>query len=146
MSDNKIKNNQNIIFFASKKSANCRLYNTQKTNNILVNKKTVEEYFNNIDIYIQPIKNVISHFNIENLGGFICNVRSGGKSSQSNAICFAIGKFLRHRFKNTMDEEQYKEYNSILRKLGLVTVDRRFVYPKIYGRKKACKKRQTSKR
>lgn len=106
------------------------------TGKIEVNKRTSEEYF--------PVEVWRSHafrpLELTQMLGKVdinVTVRGGGKSGQTGAIQLGIARALVE-----MDEN----YRSQLRGAGLMTRDPRMVERKKYGRKKARKRFQFSKR
>ncbi len=106
--------------------------------NITVNGKDLKEYFKNVSKYIE---NVLQPFKVTNtLGKFdvYVNVSGGGISAQSIAIRHGISLALAKYDPNTL--------RPILRKMNLVTRDPRMVERKKYGKVKARKSKQYSKR
>lgn len=135
----------NMVFIARKKQSTCTLWFSKWET--CVNKLSMAKYFDNIYMNIERINNVLKIFNLDTLT-FKCNVKGGGKASQSLSIVFALAKALRYKFKTEFvnEESKYKQYNHTLRENNLLTIDRRSVEPKKYGYAKARKKRQRSKR
>lgn len=103
---------------------------------IVVNDKPLAEYFGR-DVLEQVIK---QPFEVtETLGEFdvIVKVEGGGTSGQAGAIRHGIARALL---------ETEGDYRGALKKAGYLTRDPRMVERKKYGRKKARKKPQFSKR
>ena len=103
---------------------------------ITVNKQTFEQYFP-VEVWrvqaVQPLELT------ENASNFdvIVKCTGGGKSGQTGAMSLAIARAL---------VKYNEELKSPLRKEGLMTRDPRMVERKKYGRKKARKRFQFSKR
>ena len=103
---------------------------------IVVNKRPLDDYFpretTRLLIY-QPLKltNLVGKFDV------IANVRGGGLSGQAGAIRHGISRAL---------AEMDPNYRAILKQAGLLTRDPRQVERKKYGRPKARKSFQYSKR
>ncbi len=117
-----------------RKTSVARVWIKPGKGNISINGK--ENYFSRatLDMVIgQPFDAV------ERVDGFdiFCTVKGGGTSGQAGAIRYAISKALL---------EFSPEYRPTLRKFGLLTRDARKVERKKYGRHKARKATQFSKR
>ncbi|MBR1841199.1 MAG: 30S ribosomal protein S9, partial [Alphaproteobacteria bacterium] len=100
------------------------------------NSKTVDEYF------ARPVlKMVINQpfvvANRENEFDVICTVKGGGLSGQAGAIRHGISKAL---------NEYEPELRTVLKQAGLLTRDARVVERKKYGKAKARRSYQFSKR
>ena len=119
-----------------RKSAVARLRMFEGKGKITVNNKDYKEYFNS-----ELINSKVSiPFNItetSNKYDVIVNVKGGGVTGQIEAIQLAITKSL---------IKINSEYKPLLKNLGLTTRDPRVVERKKYGKKKARKKFQFSKR
>ncbi len=119
-----------------RKQSIARIYLSEGKGNITVNKKSFEAYFpmewhrNNI---LSPV--VIS----ENDGKYDVkvNLTGGGVTGQAEALRLALAKAMVE-----LDPENKPE----LRKAGLITRDARVVERKKFGRRKARKTAQFSKR
>ena len=104
--------------------------------NITVNKLAYEKYFGRAAlkmIIMQP-------FNITGTGGrfdIFANIAGGGPSGQADALKFGIAKALL---------SINPDYRKPLKKAGFLTRDSRIKERKKYGRKKARKRFQYSKR
>jgi small subunit ribosomal protein S9 len=119
-----------------RKSSSARVYMTEGSGNITVNKKSIEDYFGRETsrmVIRQPLETVdlISKFDIN------VNVAGGGPSGQAGAIRLGITRALM----------QYDEtFRPALRKEGFVTRDAREVERKKVGLRKARRATQFSKR
>jgi small subunit ribosomal protein S9 len=119
-----------------RKTAVSRVYLTPGKGKIVVNKRDIERYF--------PIEyrrnQILRPFAItETAGQFdvVVNVKGGGPTGQAEAIRLGIARaLLKHD----------AEYRKPLRDAGLLTRDPRMVERKKYGRPKARKRFQFSKR
>ena len=119
-----------------RKSAIAKVWLKPGTGQITVNKKPVSEYFRRGTLGIivkQPLECV------ENIGSYDINasVNGGGWSGQAGAVRLGIARCLVE-----MDEKNRKP----LRDAGYLTRDSRKVERKKYGRKKARRSFQFSKR
>ena len=119
-----------------RKTSVARVYLTQGTGQITVNKNDYKEYFTTISLQHklnQPfiITNTIGDYNVS------ISVKGGGINGQADAIRLAIAKAL--CLENI-------EYRLSLKPEGLLTRDARMVERKKFGQKKARKKFQFSKR
>jgi len=102
---------------------------------IKVNKKDLNKYFSRplLNMLIKKPFETINNINF----GVNVSVKGGGLSGQANAIKLAISKAL---------VNYDSKFRVALRKEGLLTRDSRIVERKKYGRKKARKSFQFSKR
>jgi small subunit ribosomal protein S9 len=119
-----------------RKSAIARVYATAGSGKIIINKKTIEDYFGRKTdqmVSRQPLECV----NMENKFDINVIVQGGGPSGQAGAI--------RHGLTRALME--YDEgLRPALRKAGFVTRDSRIVERKKVGLHKARKRPQYSKR
>ena len=102
----------------------------------LVNDVEIENYFNRKSL----IKDIMSPLELTNTDGtfdVLVNVRGGGLSGQAGAVRHGIARALL---------EVDNDYRGPLKKAGYLTRDSRMVERKKYGRKKARKSPQFSKR
>jgi small subunit ribosomal protein S9 len=119
-----------------RKSAVARIWMTEGTGKITVNRRTEEVYFPRTIsrmIMRQPLELV----DAEEQYDFLVNVRGGGASAQADAIKFGIARALA-----VADPER----RPTLKKAGLLTRDARKVERKKYGKPGARKSFQFSKR
>lgn len=127
---------QVINALGRRKTAVARIYMKPGNGDVTINGRTLVEYFPTEVLQIilnQPFS--IS----ENLGKFDLkvNVRGGGIAGQAEAIRMAISRALC---------ESDETNRPVLKKEGFLTRDSRMVERKKYGRAKARKKFQFSKR
>lgn len=104
---------------------------------IIINDKDYKEYFP-IERYQYEILKPLTLTNTLNKFDIYINVRGGGPNAQMEAVRHSIARLL-----VKLDEEAYKK---ILKTNGLLKRDPRMVERKKYGRKKARKQFQFSKR
>lgn len=119
-----------------RKRAICRVRLAPGTGEITVNAKPAEQYLRRaslLQIVMQPLEatNSVGRFNIT------INAKGGGPSGQAGAIRHGIARALVR-----LDES----LRPLLRKAGLLTRDPREKEAKKYGRKRARKRFQFSKR
>ena len=119
-----------------RKEAVARVYLSKGTGNITVNDKEYKAYFpimylqNQVELPLKTI-DVQSAFDI------VINVQGGGPKGQAEAIKMAISRVLC---------EVNPEYRPTLKKEGLLTRDSRSVERKKFGKRKARRSFQFSKR
>ncbi len=106
--------------------------------NITVNGKDLKEYFNNIQEFVDTVLEPFKVTNTLNKFDVYITVKGGGISSQAQAI--------RHGIALALSKYDSQTLRPILRKLNLVTRDPRMVERKKYGKVKARKSKQYSKR
>jgi small subunit ribosomal protein S9 len=119
-----------------RKEAVARVYLSKGTGNITVNDKEYKAYFpimylqNQVELPLKTI-DVQSSFDL------VINVQGGGPKGQAEAIKMAIARVLC---------EVNPEYRPTLKKEGLMTRDSRSVERKKFGKRKARRSFQFSKR
>ena len=119
-----------------RKEAVARVYLSKGTGNITVNSKEYKAYFpimylqNQVELPLKTIEAVDS-FDI------VVNVQGGGPKGQAEAIKMGISRVLC---------EVNPEYRPLLKKLSLLTRDSRSVERKKFGKAKARRSFQFSKR
>ena len=119
-----------------RKEAVARIYLSKGTGNITVNDKEYKAYFpimylqNQVELPLKTV-DVQSSFDI------VVNVQGGGPKGQAEAIKMAIARVLC---------EVNPEYRPSLKKEGLMTRDSRSVERKKFGKRKARRSFQFSKR
>jgi small subunit ribosomal protein S9 len=125
-------------FYATgkRKCAIARVWLKEGAGKFIINDRTLEEYFpreTSQMIIKQPFEltNTLGKFDVK------VNVKGGGISGQAGAIKHGIAKALL---------EVDNNFRSILKRLGFLTRDARIKERKKYGRKKARKRFQYSKR
>lgn len=119
-----------------RKDAVARVWVKPGKGNITVNAKSIEEYFARPVLKMiinQPfeITNRVNEFDV------ICTVKGGGLSGQAGAIKHGISKAL---------NDYEPELRAILKQAGFLTRDDRTVERKKYGKAKARRSYQFSKR
>ncbi len=119
-----------------RKTAIARVFLSEGTGEMVINKKPMAEYFAPPTLQYkinQPFELT------ENTGKYNLNVSvvGGGPNGQADAVRLAISRALCE-----IDEE----YRTVLKPEGLLTRDPRMVERKKFGQKKARKKFQFSKR
>ncbi len=119
-----------------RKTSVARIYVTSGSGKITVNERPVAEYFASdiLDIIVkQPMEKIgaTNNFDIK------INVSGGGVSGQAEAIRLAIARAMVQ-----IDPEKRSE----IKKEGFLTRDPRMVERKKYGRRKARRRFQFSKR
>jgi len=120
-----------------RKAAVARVYISKGTGNITVNKKEYKDYFPIIYFQNQlelPLKTV----EVSDSFDIVVNVYGGGPKGQAEAIRLGIARAL--------CEVDAEAYRPALKKAGLLTRDARVVERKKYGKAKARKSFQFSKR
>ena len=119
-----------------RKEAVARVYLAKGTGNITVNDKEYKAYFpimylqNQVELPLKTV-DVVNSFDI------VINVQGGGPKGQAEAIKMAIARVLC---------EVNPEYRPALKKEGLMTRDGRMVERKKFGKAKARRSFQFSKR
>jgi small subunit ribosomal protein S9 len=119
-----------------RKTAVARVYLSNGTGNITVNKKDYKDYFTTSHLQYKVLQALNLTDNASNFDITI-NVYGGGITGQAEAIRLGISRAL-----VTLNEEN----RTILKPEGLLTRDPRMVERKKFGQKKARKKFQFSKR
>ncbi len=119
-----------------RKDAVARVWVMPGKGNITINEKSIDQYF------ARPVLKMIINqpfqiTNRENEFDVVCTVKGGGLSGQAGAIKHGISKAL-----NLYEPE----LRSVLKKAGFLTRDDRTVERKKYGRAKARRSYQFSKR
>ena len=119
-----------------RKDAVARVWIMPGKGNITINEKSLDQYFARpvLEMIInQPfeITNRMNEFDV------VCTVKGGGLSGQAGAIKHGISKAL---------NEYEPELRTILKQAGFLTRDDRVVERKKYGRAKARRSYQFSKR
>ena len=137
INDKIVKKPKNNLYATGKrKNSIARVWLMPKGNGeIKVNKKDLNKYFSRplLNMLIKKPFETINNINF----GVNVSVKGGGLSGQAGAIKLAISKAL---------VNYDSKFRVALRKEGLLTRDSRIVERKKYGRKKARKSFQFSKR
>lgn len=119
-----------------RKTSVARLYMQPGNGTITINKKTVEKYFPS-EILQTIVKQPLTLTKEDGSYDLKINVDGGGVKGQAEAIRLAVARAL-----VTLNEE----YRPPLKKEGFLTRDPRMVERKKYGRRKARRAFQFSKR
>jgi small subunit ribosomal protein S9 len=119
-----------------RKTAGARVYVSQGSGNITVNKKEYKNYFTTPTLQYKVQQPLMLTENLEAYDIKV-NVYGGGVTGQAEAIRLAITRAL-----VSINED----HRAILKPEGLLTRDPRMVERKKFGQKKARKKFQFSKR
>lgn len=119
-----------------RKDAVARVWIKPGKGNITINDKSIDQYF------ARPVLKMIINqpfevANRENEFDVICTVKGGGLSGQAGAIKHGISKAL---------NEYEPELRAVLKKAGFLTRDARVVERKKFGKAKARRSYQFSKR
>ena len=125
-------------FYATgkRKSAIARVYMKAGNGNIVVNKRSFDEYFTRPSLKM-IIKQPLDITGKKDQFDFYVNVSGGGAAGQAGAVKHGISKALL---------EYDAELRSILKKAGFLTRDARVKERKKYGQPGARKRFQFSKR
>lgn len=126
-----------------RKTAVARIYISEGSGAITVNKKTLEEYFPTATLQYK-VKQPFMLTDADNTYDVKINVHGGGLTGQAEAIRLAISRALCED--DDKENEDGDSRRSILKPEGLLTRDPRMVERKKYGQKKARKQFQFSKR
>jgi len=120
-----------------RKTAVARTYLRNGSGNIIINGKDYKQYFK-VDYLIYKVEEPFKVLNLDiNQYDIKVNVKGGGIKGQAEAVRHSIARAL-----VSINEE----YRSPLKAAGLLKRDPRQVERKKYGRKKARKRFQFSKR
>ncbi|HAO15841.1 MAG TPA: 30S ribosomal protein S9 [Tenacibaculum sp.] len=119
-----------------RKTAVARVYVSQGSGNITVNKREFKNYFTTPTLQYKVQQPLMLTENLESFDVKV-NVYGGGVTGQAEAIRLAITRAL-----VAINEEN----KAVLKPEGLLTRDPRMVERKKFGQKKARKKFQFSKR
>lgn len=120
-----------------RKTSVARIYLSKGTGNIIVNGKDYKTYFPNMVLQYKIEQPFLLTGEEKAKYDLKVNVDGGGITGQAEAIRLAVSKAL---------VEINAEYKPALREQGLVTRDPRMVERKKFGRAKARKRFQFSKR
>ena len=119
-----------------RKDAVARVWVMPGKGNITINDKSMDEYFAR-PVLKMVINQPFAIANRENEFDVICTVKGGGLSGQAGAIKHGIAKAL---------NEYEPELRTVLKQAGFLTRDDRVVERKKYGKAKARRSYQFSKR
>ncbi len=124
------------IFVGRRKTAVARVRLVEGNGKIIINKKPLEEYFSILRLQKHAIE-ALEVTNLRNNFDIYVNVNGGGIDGQAGAIRLAIARAL---------EFKYPDLRKTLKDRGLLTRDPRMVERKKYGKHKARRSTQFSKR
>jgi len=119
-----------------RKTAVARVYVSQGSGNITVNKRNLNDYFSTATLQYK-VKQPFTLTETEDNYDVKVNVYGGGITGQAEAVRLALSRAMC---------EINEENRGILKPEGLLTRDPRMVERKKFGQKKARKKFQFSKR
>ena len=120
-----------------RKTSVARLKITDGTGKITINHKDIKEYIKTGDHKVAVVLDPISKVNADNKFDYQINVSGGGINGQVHAIRHAISRALALKS---------GENRAVLKKEGFLTRDSRMVERKKYGKRKARRGTQFSKR
>ena len=120
-----------------RKSSVARVFVKSGSGKITVNKKELTDYFSR-EILQYIVKQPLNATETAENYDILVNVKGGGKSGQAGAIRLGIARAI----DDLLEEEDHKK----LRAGGFLTRDARVVERKKFGRHKARKRPQFSKR
>jgi len=119
-----------------RKTSIARIYMTSGNGKIVINNKDLGDYFPS-EILQTIVKQPLATVNVESDYDFNINVTGGGFKGQAEAIRLAISRAL---------SIENPEFRPPLKKEGFLTRDPRMVERKKYGKRKARRRFQFSKR
>jgi len=119
-----------------RKTSIARVYVKPGNGDIKVNNRDLKEYFLS-DIHQSTVKQALTISKLEGSYDVVVNVEGGGIKGQAEAVRLGIARAL---------VEINAETKPALRKEGIMTRDSRMVERKKYGRRKARRRFQFSKR
>ncbi|MFL6273602.1 MAG: 30S ribosomal protein S9 [Blastocatellia bacterium] len=119
-----------------RKSATARVFMKPGTGEIIVNKRKLEEYFDN-EVHRMVIRQPLQLTDTAGKFDILVNVDGGGKAGQAGAVRHGVTRAL---------IEFNPEFRTRLKRAGFVTRDPRAKERKKYGQKGARKRFQFSKR
>jgi small subunit ribosomal protein S9 len=120
-----------------RKQAVARVFLVPGEGNLLINKKSGDQYLQYNDTYLNTVWSPLETLNLQKQFDIIAIVNGGGLTGQADAIQLGVARRLIE-----MDQEN----RSILKPFGFLTRDSRIKERKKYGLRKARKAPQYSKR
>jgi small subunit ribosomal protein S9 len=128
-----------------RKTSVARIYLQEGQGNITVNSKELATYFPS-EILRTIVNQPLAICNQAGKYDIKVNVVGGGITGQAEAIRLAISRALLDAVSKDAEDEERKERKVLLKQEGLTTRDPRMVERKKYGRRKARRRFQFSKR
>jgi small subunit ribosomal protein S9 len=119
-----------------RKTSIARIYMKPGNGTLIINNKDVTDYFPS-EILQTIVKQPLATVNVESEYDFNINVTGGGFKGQAEAIRLAIARGL---------SKENPDFRPPLKKEGFLTRDPRMVERKKYGKRKARRRFQFSKR
>ena len=119
-----------------RKKSIARVYLVSGNGNITINKRSIDEYFG-LETLKVIVRQPLVATETSDKFDVVVTVRGGGTTGQAGAIRHGISRAL---------VKANEEYKNVLRLEGLLTRDPRVKERKKYGRKRARKRFQFSKR
>ena len=120
-----------------RKQAVARVFLVPGEGNLIINKKSGDQYLQYNDTYLNTVWSPLETLNLQKQFDIIAMVNGGGLTGQADAIQLGVARRLIE-----MDQEN----RSILKPFGFLTRDSRIKERKKYGLRKARKAPQYSKR
>ena len=120
-----------------RKKSIARVYLTPGKGNIVINKRSIDEYFG-LETLKVIVRQPLAATDTADKFDILVNVNGGGYTGQAGAI--------RHGISRALLEADSEEYRPILKKAGYLTRDPRMKERKKYGLKAARRAPQFSKR
>ena len=120
-----------------RKQAIARVFLVPGEGNLIINKKSGDQYLQYNDTYLNTVWSPLETLNLQKQFDIIAIVNGGGLTGQADAIQLGVARRLIE-----MDQEN----RSILKPFGFLTRDSRIKERKKYGLRKARKAPQYSKR
>lgn len=128
-----------------RKTSSARVFLRQGSGKIIINKKSLEEYFGR-ETARMVVRQPLTAINAQNQFDIYITVSGGGISGQAGAIRHGITRALIRHEKEDGGEGGEGSWHATLRRAGFVTRDPREVERKKIGLHKARKGTQYSKR
>ena len=128
---------KNNIGVGRRKQAIARVFLIPGEGNLIINKKSGDQYLQYNDTYLNTVWSPLETLNLQKQFDIIAIVNGGGLTGQADAIQLGVARRLIE-----MDQEN----RSILKPFGFLTRDSRIKERKKYGLRKARKAPQYSKR
>jgi small subunit ribosomal protein S9 len=120
-----------------RKQAIARVFLVPGEGNLIINKKSGDQYLQYNDTYLNTVWSPLETLNLQKQFDIIAIVNGGGLTGQADAIQLGVARRL---------IEMDPENRSILKPFGFLTRDSRIKERKKYGLRKARKAPQYSKR